>query len=227
MATSTQDTVNSLYKGLLGRASDKEGADYWSKQIDSGKMTTDQVRQKFGEYRKQYGGEIDKINASKGGSASGQDYVDAFGSSPTLKPKPAPKPAPTTKPAPKPKPAPNMANPNQYSPAQEIAPGPQANQATSKGYDANGYDAQGFDANGYDAQGFDANGYDARGYDANNYDAQGYDTQGFDAQSYDANGYDAQGYDTQGYDSRGYTTDNYSAQTGNAARVIEIGRAHV
>ena len=48
-----------------------------------------------------------------------------------------------------------MANPNQYSPA------PQANKATSKGYDANGYDAKGYTAENYSAKNGSAASYNA------------------------------------------------------------------
>ncbi|MFC2992552.1 DUF4214 domain-containing protein [Halomonas tibetensis] len=40
----TAEHIQKVYIGLLGRAADKAGLDYWTQQIDSGALTIDQVR---------------------------------------------------------------------------------------------------------------------------------------------------------------------------------------
>jgi len=73
---STQTDVQEMYIGLLGRAADKAGYDYWVEQIDAGILTVEDVRANIVTYQPEYLNGIGAMTRSQGVN---QLYINLFG----------------------------------------------------------------------------------------------------------------------------------------------------
>jgi len=76
---STQTDVQEMYIGLLGRAADKAGYDYWVAQIDAGILTVEDVRANIVNDQPEYLNGIGAMTRSQGVT---QLYINLFGRQP-------------------------------------------------------------------------------------------------------------------------------------------------
>jgi hypothetical protein len=104
------DPIGNLYGDLLGRSPDKEGYDYWNKQLQSGSQTLDQIADNIMR--------SDEYQKKRGGPGRGQTPKPM---PPIVRPTPRPEP-PIGRPAPRPTPRPPAPTPRPPAPTPRPKP---------------------------------------------------------------------------------------------------------